>query len=206
MKTYKLRNIEVVLEKPETIYLRNVYLAGSIGGVSFEEATSWRNLVTTRLNLHSVGVFDPTKRINLYNEAAKSNNNIIPVSLEDNRRYTISNTEIMHKDLSGILYSDIIFAKFPTANKGIGTLMELGIATAYQIPVVLWVESGDKELLNSIFEHPFLNQMTFMFQDLEEALNYTLELLKGMSKTKSITNQHPQIFNAVHDSINTEKD
>lgn len=101
--------------------MRNIiYLAGAISGISWEEASGWRDAIADNLFKVSHGewkCFDPCEHYNEYGEV-------------------INDSESMKYDLDHLRHSRFVIANFNYTQKSIGTLIEIGVALENKIPVI----------------------------------------------------------------------
>lgn len=115
---------------------QHVYLAGSIEGISWEEATKWRNECKYYLDEHEIDCLDPCRRVSFVNS--------------DERH---ADARIFKADLQDIRYSSVILANLSDRIPGRkwGTVCEIAHAhTKNKIIIVIM----DKDQ----FHHPFITQ------------------------------------------------
>lgn len=100
--------------------MQTIYLAGSINGTSYEEATSWREELGLGLTIYGYRVLDPMR----------FKQNLKGVEKIEDHNTPFKPEYILARDLHDIQESDLIVANMDTLGKlpMIGTLMELGIA------------------------------------------------------------------------------
>lgn len=133
---------------------KKIYLAGKIHGISYEEATQWRNLCKRRLS-SDYDLLDPMEGKEFLQE---SNN--IPILTE------LSPLNIFNQDIENVRRADIILANLNYLPV-FGTPFELGYAFAL---------GETKPLLllgicsNEYYEHPFVaGSLDYIFKDADEA-------------------------------------
>ena len=140
-----------------------IYLAGKMGGLSFEESNEWRRKLKSMIF-----------RRTFYSQ-------IRPTVINPNDFYNFkepthkSEREVMQYDLNHVRSSDIIVVNLDGINTSIGTAIELYAAAQLNIPVLAWgtseewknthpwlkecisrVESDANDLCNYIFEYYFI--------------------------------------------------
>jgi hypothetical protein len=130
-----------------------VYLAGSIEGISLEEATKWRETATSFLNKEGIGTLDPTRRKKFHDQ---------PYSINLAKR-------IVKMDIDDIRNSQVVLMNLKDRGQGKawGTICELMIAQGQFKTIVVVLEEG--------FKHPFVDVFaTELHHTLEDALEATL--------------------------------
>ncbi len=143
-----------------------VYLAGPITGISWGEATDWREGVADKLAEYDIEGFSPLRgkeylahEIKIdpwYVDRPMSN----PKGLVTRDRYDVSS-------------SHIVIANFLGAKTvSIGTCMEIAWADAERIPVITVMEK------DNIHVHAFIQELSgYIVPDLDEAVNITVRML-----------------------------
>lgn len=143
-----------------------VYLAGSIRGLSYEEATQWRIDATTYLGKYGIECISPMRNKGLLVKEKKITN-----AYDMEGGYTPA--ELYRRDKFDIIHSDIILVNLlHTKNTPIGTTFELAWGTLLDKYCVVVV---DKE---SIFStHPFvIGSASVKFDNMDKALEYIGEV------------------------------
>jgi nucleoside 2-deoxyribosyltransferase len=112
-----------------------VYLAGSIEGVSLQEATEWRETATQYFEKAGVKVLDPTRRKKFHDQPYSQN----------------LAKKIVRMDLNDIYESSVVLMNLKDRGKGKawGTICELILA--YQAGKTIIV------VLEEDFKHPFID-------------------------------------------------
>ena len=135
--------------------MKTVYLAGSINGCTYDEATEWREELSSYLTLAGFRTLDPMRGKSLLND-------------EDDTPIDDGNTpykpeHIWKRDCRDIKESDIILANLSNLGSKpyIGTLMELGIASQTWKRVYLYNVPYD------LRSHPFFTFPNFRIIDVE---------------------------------------
>lgn len=133
---------------------RAVYLCGNIAGLTYEDATTWRNELTSKLQQakwYEFVVLDPMRdKQQLAGSIVGFTHNSANCTAE----------EIFDRDVNDINNSDVIFCYL--TNYSIGTCWELGYSWANQKYII--VVTTDE-----LIQHPFLSQsadyITTSFED-----------------------------------------
>jgi hypothetical protein len=126
-----------------------VYLAGSIEGISLEEATQWRGTATSFFAMHGVATLDPTRRKKFHDEVYSTN----------------LAKKIVKLDLNDIEESKVILLNLRArgAGKAWGSICEMVLANSLGKTVITVLEPE--------FKHPFVDvYSTEIHPDLETAL------------------------------------
>lgn len=156
-----------------------VYLAGPIAGLTYEEATGWRDYCVDYLARYDIIGLSPLRKKEylksfgsepLYSNADeyKKNGHVFDVMA--------TNRGIMTRDRFDAGRCDILFVNFLGAKRaGIGTCMELGIADTKRTPIVAVMEDE-----GNIHDHAMINEVIgFRLNNLEDALEVVVNILKG---------------------------
>jgi len=136
----------------------NIYLAGGMTGLSYEEYTSWRRQVKKELfrirsytsceYINKLFVIDPSEYFNFENPSHNSER------------------EVMEFDLYKVKNSNLIIVNFNSPSS-LGTMAELAIAYENRIPVI-GLNKGAKNIL-----HPWQIEMcSRIFTDMYELTAY----------------------------------
>lgn len=122
-----------------------IYLAGGMQNLSFEEQNEWREKLCDNIIVQCCKINVDTKAVNIIN----------PVDYYNfDKKLHKTEKEVMNFDTNFVRNSDLIIVN---ANdpKSIGTSMEIAIAHEYQIPILIlndratqvhswWVEMADR--------------------------------------------------------------
>lgn len=134
----------------------SIYLAGGMGGVSFEEQIRWRNQIRDAI---LYGLYEYTYKPLFFSPPMYYN-------FEEQNHNT--EREVMEYDLNRLRNSDLVIVNFNNPNS-IGTAMELAIAYENRIPVV-GINEDKCEL------HPWLvESVTRMCYSLRETIKYVVD-------------------------------
>lgn len=134
-----------------------IYLAGKMGGLSFDDMNNWRISIKTRLNI-----------------AAKNTGyNLITINPVDfynfeEERYQ-SDIEVQNFDLAHVITSDLIIVNLEGLSSSDGTKIELFEGNYNRkIPVIAF---GNRELYENL--HPWIkNSITRVEESRDDLINY----------------------------------
>lgn len=144
---------------------QTVYLGGPITGLTYKEATEWRQLVYDSVSAN-FEIRDPMRKKQCLAISTT------PINAIDNSRIETSTDFIMMRDYEDVKKADILFVNLLNAGKAsIGTIAE--IAWAYQVrkPVIVVMEQGNPHW------HPFIIGMaSILVHTLSEGINVLNQL------------------------------
>lgn len=134
-----------------------IYLAGKMGGLSFEEMNKWRCEASQKL-LSQAETF--SKKINVINP-------VLYYNFEEKRHQT--EIEIEEFDLAHVVSSDIIIVNLSGLSNSIGTIIELHDAHYHhKIPVVAFGDKKEYDIL-----HPWVkNDITRVEKNIDDVISY----------------------------------
>jgi len=149
-----------------------VYLAGPIGGLTYDDAQDWRTLTNGFIKHHSDGkivCYSPLR----YKRHIVSDGPL-PAGPLDTHPMTTADG-ITCRDLYDCKTADLILVNFLGAKTvSIGTVLELGYAKAHDKPVIAVMEDEGNPHEN----HSMLQKMwQFRFNNLESARSMVLDFL-----------------------------
>ena len=133
-----------------------IYLAGKMSGLSKEEYTKWRNIISDELigTAHLIGA-----KIQVINPAEYFDFENMDIHLEK---------EVMQFDLNMVRQSDIVIVNVGGISESIGTAIELYEANRLDIPVIAYTEGN---VNNNI--HPWIEYCISTVQmRKDELINY----------------------------------
>ena len=136
-----------------------IYLAGKISGLSKEEYTKWRNIISDELigTAHLIGA-----KIQVINPAEYFDFENMDIHLEK---------EVMQFDLNMVRQSDIVIVNVGGISESIGTAIELYEANRLDIPVIAYTEGN---VNNNI--HPWIeNCLSTVQMNLSELITYIID-------------------------------
>lgn len=142
--------------------VHKVYLAGPMEDCSIEHMTSWRVSAKEYLDMASIEVLDPTRRLSFHDQ--------LEGSLQDITKTTNICKRIFKQDLHDIANSRVVLADVRrNSGRGTGTSMELMFAHTKNKIIILWADPED-------FVHPFYEAMaTEKHYNLMDALDAVWE-------------------------------
>lgn len=142
-----------------------VYLAGPITGLSYTSATSWREEVRNILFMHNINAFSPMR-----GKVYLSKEDKIADSYSDHTMCSISGINV--RDYNDVKTSDALLINFLKCTSiSIGTVMEIAWARAFQIPVVIIMES------DNLHTHGMLTYGNIIVKTQEEGISAIIQLL-----------------------------
>ena len=148
--------------------METIYLAGSINGCSYEEATESRERLEHYLTLEGFRTLSPMRgKSGLKGEDCilDFNTDYRPIDILKRDRIDIHESHIVLADLNGL-------GKKPM----IGTLMELGIALQLGKKVFIYNIPSD------LAKHPFLHQFTNLDNHWDDMYNFLSDHLEDQGK------------------------
>lgn len=142
----------------------HVYLAGQIVGLTYKEATGWRNVAASLLKDKGIACRSPMRG----KEALATAMRPIRASEPDIDPLFCNAQAIVTRDRNDCMTASCVLVRFPPGdNIPIGTLIELGWADARMIPIVAYYSGINTRLR----DHPFIDQIvSFHTQELTEAV------------------------------------
>lgn len=134
-----------------------IYLAGKMGGLTYEGMNGWRNIIKTKI-LETAKYSDTN--VNIINPVSYYN-------FEEKKHQT--EIEVEEFDLAHVISSDLIIVNIDGLNNSIGTIIELHDAHYHnKIPVIAF---GSKEVYNNL--HPWVkNDITRIEPNIDDVVNY----------------------------------
>lgn len=143
-----------------------VYIAGPISGESYEGATEWREYVSQQLAEFGITALSPMRcKPYLKNETKIG---------DEYNEYTMSSARgVTTRDVNDVRRSDALFVNFIGAKApSLGTALEIGIAHALNIPIVIAMEEDNPN------NHAMIRHMAgFIFPTIHQAIEATKMLL-----------------------------
>lgn len=151
--------------------MKRVYLSGPISGLTYDQGVTWRKHVSRMLSSCGIRGVDPMRS----HEFLRSMGVIEDKHAQEGHplSYLVSDEFIGTRDAHDTMNSDVCFVNLLGATRiSIGTVLEIGMAHAARVPIVLVMEKGN------IHEHAMIrNYATLRFDDLEQAIRATVALL-----------------------------
>ncbi|MHB8281270.1 MAG: nucleoside 2-deoxyribosyltransferase [bacterium] len=151
-----------------------IYLAGSIDGLTYEQATDWRIHFTKTLKKRfadKIEILDPTKK---YQDGTFSADDIL-----DLKNFSQEEADdIFVKDIKMLSDTDLIIAYMQAQSANIGTIYEIGYAYAKKIPIIARID-------NHIKHHCFVKNSTYMIcEGMDDLLISSMEKIKEIGKNR----------------------
>src|SRR6516225_7924285 len=142
-----------------------LFLAGPLTGTYYRDALDWRKYVESRLPADIIAFSALRGKAHLADERVLKH--AYPEHLLCTPQGTIA------RDRYDVSRCDALFVNFLKADRvSIGTIMEMGWADAWRIPIILAMEKGN------IHDHPFVRQVAaFIAQDLDEAIQTAVDVV-----------------------------
>lgn len=143
--------------------MNKIYLAGTITGITEEEANGWRERMAYRLNDLGLNAFNPYTYMKKFYEYGKYGSNDIE-------------KVAMDFDLSHVKSSRAVVVRLDDKSS-LGTMAELATAYSNNIPIVAL---NDKDNKKPFFEqHPWVkNMISIQFFDEDELVDYICDFFK----------------------------
>lgn len=148
-----------------------VYLAGPITGLTYDEATDWRNLVTEQFGIVGIKAISPLRRKDYLAGVGK-------IASGDEYRHlsALSTTKgILTRDRFDAMRCDVLLVNLLGAIEvSKGTVMEIAYADAVRKPIVCAIEES-----GNVHEHAMVSEaISFRCATLEEAVHLTKAILR----------------------------
>lgn len=142
-----------------------VYLSGPISGLTVNQAQSWREYVTERLRARGCEVLNPMRGAEGQQPPRKRLSSKSPDDAPE-----LSDRAFVTRDRYDVLNCNVVFCNLTTAERvSIGSLFELAWAmAANKLTVIVMEKKG------SLHSHAFVREAGLVFNDLDEAIDYTL--------------------------------
>lgn len=152
----------------DAVSLPKVYLAGPITGLSFGEATDWREAAITRLGVHGILGLSPLRAKDYL---------LAETTLADEYVDKVLSCQkgITTRDRFDCQRADILLVNLAGAERvSIGTMIELGWADSVRVPIILVLEPG------SPHDHAMVREVAgWIVPNLQEALDVAIAVLGG---------------------------
>lgn len=146
--------------------MNSIYLGGPIGGLSTEEARAWRFRVRKEFAWHGIKCYDP----------CDDDSELHPKRHIVNRdKFFIKKSDLILMNMTFYHPQEdpLVQAAIPC----IGSLCEIGMAYAYDKPVVLILPVVKK--YRDMLNHSFINEIcVWQCENLEDGIKYVKQILK----------------------------
>lgn len=154
--------------------MKYVYLCGPIGGMTMEEAAGWRREVLRYFHGSEIKPLDPMRDHNYQFTLAHfvEDRQIIGPDPEFS---SVSEPAVMvARDVNDIRRSDLMVVNLlNNKSKGIGSLIEFGIAYELGIPIITVISEEDSK-----WEHSFVLELsTAVVTDMRDAVDLIEKML-----------------------------
>lgn len=154
--------------------MNKIYLAGPIAGITFDDATEWRDSVSKLLNTSTTKCFSPLRGKEYLKGSGVLSNG------------TYDGTMTSQKGIMGRDYFDcttatlVIFNLLDTKRVSIGTMMELAWCYQKQIPTIVIMEEQ-----GNLHDHVMVREaITYRVKTIDEAI-VTAKILLNEQLPKS---------------------
>jgi len=145
--------------------MRKVYLAGPITGYSYGEVSNWRDSIKDILADVGIHGYSPMR-----GKVYLSKEEEIKDSYSNHTMSSIDGINI--RDFNDVKTSNALLVNLLDAKHvSIGTVMEVAWARAFQIPIVIVMES------DNIHEHGMLTYGTILADNLEEGVRAIIQIV-----------------------------
>ncbi len=158
--------------------MKSVYLAGPITGLTYGNASDWRQYAINRLAEWGIGGLDPLRGKQYLSDLGVLDNGSGVSTYADKDEWPLSKPAgITQRDRNDVMTSDLVLANFEQSEQqavSIGTVIECGWADAFRKPLVIVSPK------NSPYRHAMLERMAgFMVETLEQALDIIPAILNA---------------------------
>lgn len=155
---------------------KTVYLAGPIEGLTYSDATAWRGYAKTELDKYGIVGLSPMRAKAFLRDGKNISDSYGQTKLAaTEEQLALSNDKgITTRDRMDIMRSDLVLMNLLGARTvSIGTMIEAGWSDAYQIPIILVIESD-----RNVHEHGMLREISgFRVDNLESGLSLVKTIL-----------------------------
>ena len=136
-----------------------IYLAGSIDGLTYEEATGWRIEFVKRLHKlfgDNIVIFDPTLKLHTCNYK--------PDDIVDLKHFPErEQIQTFKDDIQAISQTNIGVINIQGKSKGIGTVFEIGYMYAKGVKMLGYIDKT-----NPLEQHPFINNAVDLYGTIKD--------------------------------------
>jgi nucleoside 2-deoxyribosyltransferase len=144
-----------------------VYLSGPISGLSYDDATKWRNVVADTLDAFGIKSLDPMRdKESLMGEALLGADTVVKRGIDPR--------DIFIRDLTDVMRCDVMLVNLTQRIDSIGTIMEIGWARAGLGKFIILVTTPELEKQL----HPFIPlSCNLVVHDMRHALNQIVNMV-----------------------------
>lgn len=150
---------------------KTIYLCGPMTGLSFNRAEEWRTKTQKKFEaIPGIQVLNPARNCHVKNDEIYQAVNL------DQKRGLNCDRALRARNLSDIALSSVVFANFLDAERpSLGSIYELGYASALRVPVICVIEDS-----GNVHEHLMITSgIDYRFNNLPEAFSGTLTIFGG---------------------------
>ena len=151
---------------------KEIYLAGPITGLSYQEITEWRDHVTKQLADVGITCYSPMRGKEYLSQET---------SVKDSYNQYIHTTQrtIFARDHYDATKRDLLFVNFlNTKRVSIGTVMEIAWAYQADVPIVLVLGPQNEDGWMNVHHHSMLLEACpFTVPTLEDGIDITKQIL-----------------------------
>ena len=151
-----------------------VYLAGPITGLTYAGCTDWREHARNRLNEVGINGVSPMRAKHYLEELSS----ISGTGEEYSQHVLSSQKSVLTRDRYDTRTANVVLMNLLDSKRvSIGTMIEMGWADAYRVPIVLVIEDGGVE--ENYHHHMMVREAAgFILHDLEEAISTCISILQ----------------------------
>jgi nucleoside 2-deoxyribosyltransferase len=152
-----------------------VYLAGPIGGLTYDEATKWRDHVTNELGRFGIKCLSPLRAaIHLRHADGLLGDCEIQAGTKPAVEAMSTPKGVVTRDKFDATHCDVLLVNLLEAKKvSIGTCVEIGWANALNIPIIVVMEA------DNIHSHAFVRESaSFITESLSDSVYIVKAILK----------------------------
>lgn len=140
--------------------MRTIYLAGPISGLTWNEATEWRNTITPVLKELGYNVLNP-----LTGKDFLEDKGVIQPNIQQHESVLAKYPVIYNMDMFRVRQSDILLVNFRGCKiVSIGTVSEINLAHEKDKLVILIMDK------DNIHNHPFITERSIVVETMGEAI------------------------------------
>lgn len=147
--------------------MKKVYLAGPIGGLTYDQASDWRDEAHQYLSGRGIDAYSPLR----YKEFLRKHGTLTTQPYTEHPLAT--RRGILTRDHWDCMTADLILVYLKDAPVvSMGTVMEIAFGHAYRKPIVAVMEPGN------VHEHAMVSEaIDFRVDTLDEALSIVVAIL-----------------------------
>jgi nucleoside 2-deoxyribosyltransferase len=145
----------------------NVYLAGGIAGMSYDEAVAWREYAISKFRFNIIGLSPMRGKAYLAGEKQIADSYADKL-LSTQRAITV-------RDHFDTRRADLVLMNLLNAKHvSIGTMIEIGWASAYRVPIILVMED------DNLHDHAMVRECaSYIVDNLDDGIHIVNAILGG---------------------------